>query len=133
MSCRVPATSTGKALAKQQAALIELDISVEYFNPSLLKYKPRILEKTAAELSAIELFERYAQTIKREKLFTRNGYKKYTTLRSHPKACFGSMGLSPWAIAVHRYLYPPQKPRNLSPFLSSRPKTNTGYCQSAGL
>jgi integrase len=37
MGCGVPATPTGKALAKQKAASIELDISAGYFDPTLCK------------------------------------------------------------------------------------------------
>jgi hypothetical protein len=32
-----------EALAKQKAAAIELDVSAGYFDPTLLKYKPRTL------------------------------------------------------------------------------------------
>jgi integrase len=92
MSCGVPATSTGKALAKQKAASIELDISAGYFDPTLLKYKPRTLGKTATELSAVELFERYAQAMKRDKVLTRNAFQKYTALLSHLTAFFGNVG-----------------------------------------
>jgi integrase len=48
-------------LAKQKAAQIELDLSAGYFDATLLKYKPRILGKTATEISAVELFERFAE------------------------------------------------------------------------
>ena len=61
LSCGVPATPTGKALAKQKAAQIELDISAGYFDPTLLKYRPRTLGKTATEISAVELFERFSE------------------------------------------------------------------------
>jgi integrase len=92
MSCGVSATPTGKAIAKQKAAQIEIDISAGYFDHTLLKYKPRTLGKTATEISAVELFERYAQAMKRDKALTRNGYQKYTALLSHLKQCFEDVG-----------------------------------------
>jgi integrase len=92
MSCGVPATPTGKALAKQKAAQIELDISAGYFDPTLLKYKPRTLGKNATEITAVELFERYAQAMKRDKALTRNAFQKYAALLSHLKAFFGTVG-----------------------------------------
>jgi integrase len=61
MSCGVPATPTGKEIAKQKAAAIELDISAGYFDPTLLKYKPKTLGRTATEISAVELFERFSR------------------------------------------------------------------------
>lgn len=92
LSCGVPATPTGKAFAKQIAAQIELDISAGYFDPTLLKYKPRKLGKAATELSVVELFERYAQAMKRDKTLTRNGFQKYTALISHMKTFFNDVG-----------------------------------------
>jgi integrase len=72
MSCGVPATPTGKALAKQKAAQIELDISAGYFDPTLLKYKPRTLGKNATEISAVELFELFSQHQLKEKGLARS-------------------------------------------------------------
>jgi integrase len=92
MSCGVPATPTGKALAKQKAAQIELDISAGYFDPTLLKYKPRMLGKTATELSVVELFERYAQAMKREKGLSNSGYQKYKSVISHLTPFFKDAG-----------------------------------------
>ena len=38
MSCGVPATPTGRAIARQKAAQIEKDLLNDYFDPTLLKY-----------------------------------------------------------------------------------------------
>lgn len=59
MSCGVPATPTGRAIARQKAAQIEKDLLNDYFNPTLLKYRPKTLGKTATEISCAELFERF--------------------------------------------------------------------------
>jgi integrase len=72
MSCGVPATPTGKAIAKQKAAQIELDLSAGYFDPTLLKYKPRTIGKNASEISCAELFERFSQYQFKEKGLTRS-------------------------------------------------------------
>jgi hypothetical protein len=47
MSCGVSNDATGHAVAKQKAAQIELDVQAGSFDPTLLKYKPRLLGKTA--------------------------------------------------------------------------------------
>jgi integrase len=41
ISCGVNDDPTGRAVAKQKASQIELDIQAGYFDPTLLKYKPR--------------------------------------------------------------------------------------------
>jgi integrase len=66
--------------------------ALDSFDPTLLKYKPRTLGKTATEITAVALFERYAQAMKRDKALTRNGFQKYTALLSHLKAFFGDVG-----------------------------------------
>jgi integrase len=57
----------GQAIAKQKASQIEVDMQAGYFDLSLLKYKPRILGKTATEVTAPELFERYTRVIAKDK------------------------------------------------------------------
>lgn len=57
MACGVPDNPTGRALAKKIAAQIELDISAGYYDPTLPQYKPRLLWKTATELSCPEILK----------------------------------------------------------------------------
>jgi integrase len=59
LSCGVPATPTGKAAAQMKKAEIERDLISGYFDPTRLKYKPRLLGKTATEITAPELFKRF--------------------------------------------------------------------------
>lgn len=51
---------TGRAYANKIKSQIELDIAAGYFDPTLLKYKPRKLGKNHTEISAVELLEKYA-------------------------------------------------------------------------
>lgn len=61
LSCGVPDTQTGRAAAKQKAAQIELDISAGYFDPTLMKYRPKLLGKNAIEIATVVMFQRFAQ------------------------------------------------------------------------
>lgn len=89
MGCGVPDNPTGRAVAKQKASQIELDIQAGYFDTSLLKYKPRTLGKSATEITVCELFERFTQAMKRDKALSKNGHRKYISLLSHLKRFFG--------------------------------------------
>jgi integrase len=59
MGCGVSDNPTGRAVAKLKSAEIEKDLINGYFDPTLLKYKPRTLGKTATEVNAPELFEKF--------------------------------------------------------------------------
>ncbi|KGF73199.1 integrase [Neosynechococcus sphagnicola sy1] len=83
MGCGVPDNATGRAVAKQKAAQIELDIQAGYFDPSLLKYKPRTLGKNATEMSCTELFERFTEAMKEEKALCRGSLERYRGCLSH--------------------------------------------------
>jgi integrase len=85
MAVGVDDNPTGRAQAKRKASEIELDISVGYFDPSLLKYKPRLLGKTATEISAVDLFVRYTQVMKHEKALSQGALNKYQGAQSHLK------------------------------------------------
>lgn len=85
MAVGVSGNATGQALARQKAAQIEIDISAGYFDKSLLKYKPRILGKTATELSCPELFERYTQFISKDKALHSGSLFRYQGALSHLK------------------------------------------------
>ncbi len=50
LSVGVADTPTGRAIAKQKAAQIELDLSAGYYDPTKLRYKPRILGTNPAAL-----------------------------------------------------------------------------------
>jgi integrase len=77
LSLGVDDNPTGQAVAKRKAAQIELDIQAGYFDPTLLKHKPRILGKSATEISCPELFERYLQAMMREKALAAGSLRRY--------------------------------------------------------
>ncbi|WP_019498384.1 tyrosine-type recombinase/integrase [Pseudanabaena sp. PCC 6802] len=83
LSAAVSDNPTGRALARQKAAQIELDISAGYFDPSLLKYKPKLLGKNATELTAPQLFDRYVEAIARDKNLTNGSLRRYQGIQAH--------------------------------------------------
>lgn len=81
MSCGVNDDPIGRSVAKKKASEIELDIQAGYFDPTLLKYKPRTRGKTATEITAPELFQKYIQHLIKEKgLTTRSISGRYSPL-----------------------------------------------------
>jgi integrase len=84
MSCGVNDDPTGRAVAKQKAAQIELDIQAGYFDPTLLKYKPLTRGKTATEISTVELFQKFTQyQFKNKGLALRSLETRYKPLERH--------------------------------------------------
>jgi integrase len=83
MSCGVPATPTGKAIAKQKAAQIEKDLLNDYFDPTLVKYRPRTLGKNATEVSCPELFERFTQHRFKECGLSPGSKSRYTCIQNY--------------------------------------------------
>ena len=74
-----------KALAQQIATRIELDFLQRdegRYDRTLLKYKPRILGKSATEISAPELFDRFTKHQAKTKGLKQSGIaSRYTALR----------------------------------------------------
>jgi len=66
----VPDNPTGRAIANQKKAQIELDIQAGYFDETLLKYKPRTIGKTAVEISTVELFAKFTEQQAKLKLLS---------------------------------------------------------------
>jgi integrase len=67
MAVGVNNDATGNAVARKKSSEIELDMQAGYFDPTLLKYKPKILGKTATEITAPELFTKFTQNQAKEK------------------------------------------------------------------
>ena len=57
----------GRGLAKQKMGEIEKDLAAGYYDPTLLKYRPRKLGTNPTEISAVHLFEKYLAYYKKEK------------------------------------------------------------------
>jgi integrase len=83
MSCGVSDNPTGRAIAKQKAAQIELDVQAGYFDPTLLKYKPRTIGKTATEITAPELFKRFTAYQFKEKGLAPGSRRRYEPIQSY--------------------------------------------------
>ena len=52
-------STTGRAFASRIKDRIETDAKHGYYDPTLLKYKPRTIGKNATEITTVELFERF--------------------------------------------------------------------------
>jgi integrase len=83
MSCGVSDNATGRAIARQKAAQIELDVQAGYFDVTLLKYKPRTMGKTATEISAPELFKRFTAYQFKEKGLAPGSRRRYEPIQSY--------------------------------------------------
>ena len=54
-------STTGKAYAQSIKCQIENDAKFGYYDPTLLKYKPRTIGRNATEITTIELFDRFTK------------------------------------------------------------------------
>jgi integrase len=61
LSCGVPNTQPGKAMAKQLASQIEADLMTGNYDATLLKYKPQTIGKNATEISVPDLFIKFTR------------------------------------------------------------------------
>jgi len=61
MAVGVNNDATGNAVARKKSSEIELEMQAGYFAPTLLKYKPKILGKTATEITVPELLTKFIQ------------------------------------------------------------------------
>jgi integrase len=68
-------STVGRSLALQKKAQIELDWQIGQYDRTLLKYQPRTLGKSATEISAPELFDRYTKYHARDKGLAQSGIK----------------------------------------------------------
>lgn len=64
----LPDSTVARSLALQKKAQIELDWQIGQYDRTLLKYQTRTLGKSATEISAPELFDRYAKQAKDKNL-----------------------------------------------------------------
>lgn len=91
LSLGVDDDPAGRALSRQKAAQIELDLISGNYDPSLLKYKPRTIGKNRTELTTVELFEKFTKARLREKKLSRGGLSKYECVSKYLKSCFGTL------------------------------------------
>lgn len=79
----LPDNPTGRAVARQKVSQIELDIQAGYFDPSLLKYRPGTLGKTATEINVGDLFAKFTTYQIREKSLAAGSVRRYSCVQSH--------------------------------------------------
>jgi integrase len=60
LSLGVTDTHVGRAFAAKKMSEISMDLISGHYDPTLLKYRPRKLGTNPTELTAVELFEKYA-------------------------------------------------------------------------
>jgi integrase len=78
----------GKAFANQKKALIEMDIISGYFDPTLLKYKPRKLGANPSEITAVALFEKYM--VSKDKELAPGSIGRYRATKSKLQKVLGN-------------------------------------------
>ena len=75
-------STVGRSLALQKKAQIELDWQIGQYDRTLLKYQPRTLGKSATEISAPELFDRFTKHQAKAKGLDQSGINsRYIPLR----------------------------------------------------
>jgi integrase len=75
-------STVGRSLALQKKAQIELDWQIGQYDRTLLKYQPRTLGKSATEISAPKLFDRFTKHKAKAKGLAQSGIKsRYIALR----------------------------------------------------
>ncbi len=79
----------GRALARSKGAEIEKDLAAGYYDPTLLKYKPRILGANPTEITAVELFEKYIKHRCKEDLLSHSSIGRLKAIASKLKQLLG--------------------------------------------
>lgn len=82
-------TPTGRAFARQKASQIEMDVIAGYFDPTLLKYRPRKLGTNPTEITAVELFEKYTAAMSSDKGLSPGSMHRYKAIASKLRECLG--------------------------------------------
>ncbi len=83
LSLGVDDNPTGRAFAKQKAGQIETDLMAGHYDETLLRYKPRILGKSATCISAPEVFKRFTDYQVRDKGLTPGSLRRYQPVQAH--------------------------------------------------
>jgi integrase len=82
LSLGVQDTPTGRAYANQKISQIQMDILAGYFDPTLLKYKPRKLGANPTEIPAVELFRKWANHHSQERQLVPASQSRLTAIAS---------------------------------------------------
>ena len=72
ISAGVEDSTTGLAHANSIKCQIENDVRFGYYDPTLLKYKPRTIGKNPTEITTVELFEKFTLAQSKQKGLSKN-------------------------------------------------------------
>jgi integrase len=87
LSLGIPDNSIGRALAAKKMAEIKIDLESGYYDPTLLKYRPRKLGANPTELTAVELFEKYTSFVAKDKGLAPGSMHRYKAIASKLREC----------------------------------------------
>jgi integrase len=76
-------TPTGRAFADRKKGEIGMDIIAGYFDRTLLKYKPHKLGKNPTDISAADLFRKYADYRSKERELSPSSKSRFEGIASH--------------------------------------------------
>jgi integrase len=79
----------GQLLANTKKTEIEKDIFSGHYDPTLLKYKLRKFGTNASEIAAVDLFEKYAAAMVRDKDLAPGSLHRYKAIASKLRECLG--------------------------------------------
>jgi integrase len=83
LSTGLNADPMGKSAASVKVAQIRGDMASGNFDPTLLKYRPRLLGKNPSEISYPKLFEQYLKTMQTEKALAPGSLRRYSGVGFH--------------------------------------------------
>jgi integrase len=94
LSLGLDANDIGLGVARMKAGQIQADMAAGHFDPTLLRYKPRLLGRNHTEVNCPELFSRFTQAMQREKGLSAGSLRRYTCLQSHINKCLNVPALA---------------------------------------
>ncbi len=89
LSLGVADNPIGRALAKLKSAEIEKDLAAGYYDPTLMKYKPRKRGSNPTEITAVELFEKYIKYRQKEGLISPSSINRLKAIASKLRQLLG--------------------------------------------
>ncbi len=91
LSLGIPDNSIGRALAAKKMAEIKIDLESGYYDPTLLKYRPRKLGANPTEISAVQLFEKYLTHYQQQRSLTPGSVVKLNGIASKLQLFLGDI------------------------------------------
>lgn len=82
LSLGIPDNAIGRALAAKKMAEIKIDLESGYYDPTLLKYRPRKLGANPTQISAVQLFEKYLTHYQQQRSLTPGSVVKLNGIAS---------------------------------------------------